>query len=469
MNRLSPRQFIVASLCICLVIPVSFARPQVQTPPQTPPVKEDFKFGKADLDLLDQVNVVDRRFDRDGLVYADEATNAYLQRIGESLLPRGLNLENVIWKFRALRDPVPNAFALPNGSVYVNTGLIALLDNESQLAGILAHEITHVTNRHAYLQNRSIRKKFLTINIISAVAAWNPAGGVAGLAIGIIAAVSPFLLIATIFGYSRELEKEADLKGEDLMAAAEYPPEEMVKALTLLSNDIEGEQLKLFYNDHPQLNDRINYLKTYLGSKANKTTAAAELKRERTAYLAKIETVSHHDIQLAINAARFRSAVYLSQKFVDFKSDSSENVFWLAEAYRALGPRSPALKEKELTTGAKKDAAKKRNKLTPEEEDLELMSTAAGRQNWKDNQQKAEELYLKSLQLANPVPVAHRGLGMLYEKVGRTKEAIDEYQKYLDLAPDALDHERIQRRLQTLKGSTNPADKPGVPEVRKTR
>jgi len=46
------------------------------------------------------------------------------------------------------------------------------------------------------------------------------------LAIGIIAAVSPFLLIATIFGYSRELEKEADLKGEDLMAAAEYRPEE---------------------------------------------------------------------------------------------------------------------------------------------------------------------------------------------------------------------------------------------------
>jgi beta-barrel assembly-enhancing protease len=449
MNRFSRRQVIVATLCFCLAVPASAARLMAQSPAP----KEEFKFGKADLDLLEQVNLLDKRFERDGLVYADDATNAYLQRVGESLLPRDLNLEHVLWKFRALRDPLPNAFALPNGSVYVDTGLIALLDNESQLASILAHEITHVLNRHAYLQNRSNRKKILAINIINAVGAWNPVGGVAGLAIGIIAAVSPFILVSTIFGYSRDLEKEADLKGEDLMAAAEYPPEEMVKALTLLSNDIEGEQLKWFYNDHPLLKDRIAYVTTYLGSKANKTTAAAELKREKSAYLAKIETVSHHDIQLAINAARFRTAVYLSQKFVDFKPDSAENVVWLAESYRTLGPRSPELKEKELTNSSKKDAARKRAKLTPEEEERELMATDVGRQNWKANQQKAEELYLKCLKLDNPVPMAHRGLGMLYEKIGRPKEAIDEYQKYLDLTPDALDRERIQRRLQTLKGS----------------
>lgn len=277
MNGFSRRQVIVATLCFCLAVPASAARLMAQSPPP----KEEFKFGKADLDLLEQVNLLDKRFEREGLVYVDDATSAYLQRVGESLLPRDLNLEHVLWKFRALRDPVPNAFALPNGSVYVNTGLIALLDNESQLASILAHEITHVLNRHTYLQNRSNRKKILAINIINAVGAWNPVGGVAGLAIGVIAAVSPFILVSTIFGYSRDLEKEADLKGEDLMAAAEYPPEEMVKALTLLSNDVEGEQLKWFYNDHPQLKDRIAYVTTYLGRKANKTTAAAELKREK--------------------------------------------------------------------------------------------------------------------------------------------------------------------------------------------
>ncbi len=451
MNRFSRRPIIVATLCFCLAQPASGARFTLQTPASPP--KEEFKFGKADLDLLEQVNLLDKRFEREGLVFLDEATNAYLQRVGESLLPRDRNLEHVIWKFRALRDPVPNAFALPNGSVYVNTGLIAWLDNESQLASVLAHEITHVLNRHTYLQNRSNRKKYLAINIIAAAGAWNPVGGVAGAAIDIIAAVSPLILVTTMFGYSRDLEKEADLRGVDVMEIAEYPPEEMVKALTLLSNDIEGEQLKFFYNDHPQLKDRINYVTSYLGGKANKITAAAELHREKRAYLANIETVSHHDIQLAINAARFRTAVYLSQKFADFRPESSENIFWLAESYRALGPRSPLLTGKELTDNAKKDAAKKRAKLMPEEEERELLATAAGQQNWKSNRQKAEELYLQSQKLDNPVPMAHRGLGMLYEKIGRTKEAIDEYQKYLDLAPDAQDRERIQRRMRILKGS----------------
>jgi predicted Zn-dependent protease len=54
--------------------------------------------------------------------------------------------------------------------------LLALLDNESQLAAILAHELTHVMRRHTYLQNRSNRKKFLTMNIMTAVGAYAPGG-----------------------------------------------------------------------------------------------------------------------------------------------------------------------------------------------------------------------------------------------------------------------------------------------------
>lgn len=465
MNLSSTRQAIIATLCLCLAVtPLLQAAAPVPRDTATPisrgwiyldaqdaPPLVEFKFSKVDLDLLEQVNLLDRRFDREGVVYGDESTNAYLQRVGESLLPKDLNLEHVLWKFRVLRDPVPNAFALPNGSIYVNTGLLSLLENESQLAAILTHEITHVLRRHTYLQNRSNRKKILAINIINAIGAWNPVGGIAGAAIGIIAAVSPFILVSTMFGYSRDLEKEADLKGVELMMYAEYPPEEMVKALKLLTNDIEGEQLKLFYNDHPQLKDRISYLSTYLGSKAEKITPAMELHRERNAYFSKIEAVSRHDIQLALNAARYRTAVYLSQRFTNWRPESAENVFWLAESYRALGPRSAELTSKELTNSAKKDAAKKRAKRTPEEEERDLMATEAGQQNWKANQSKSEELYLQSLKLANPPAVSHRGLGMLYEKLGRTKDAIDEYQKYLELAPEALDRERIQRRVEALK------------------
>ena len=290
------RRRMIVTLCFCLALtPISAVA--TQDSPQPPPAKIDFKFEKVDLDLLEQVNLLDQRFERDGLVYADEPTNAYLQRVGESLVARDLKLENVVWKFRALRDPVPNAFALPNGSIYVNTGVMALCDNESQLAAILAHEITHVLRRHTYLQNRSNRKKILTINIINAVGVWNPVGGVAGLAVGIIAAVSPFILVSTIYGYSRDLEREADMKGVDLMMSAEYPHEEMVQMLKLLNRDIEGEEIKLFYNDHPQLQDRIAYVSAHLGAKAEKTTAVSELKKEKSAYLTRIEGLMRHDIQ----------------------------------------------------------------------------------------------------------------------------------------------------------------------------
>src|SRR6478672_6019081 len=166
MKSFRTRQFIVVALCFYLAAPVSALRLRIQAPVPAP--KEEFVFTKVDLDLLEEVNLLDRRLEREGLLYVDEATNNYLQRIGLTLVPRDQKLEHVQWKFRVLRDPVPNAFALPNGSIYVNTGLIALLDNESQLAAMLAHEITHVLKRHTYLQNRSNRKKFLAMHIIYA-------------------------------------------------------------------------------------------------------------------------------------------------------------------------------------------------------------------------------------------------------------------------------------------------------------
>jgi len=461
MNSFSRRQIIVATLCLCLVASVCgwpaitsrAIRLKQQEAPQNSPAPqpiEDFKFTKVDLELLDQVNLVDRRFERDGLVLEDEATNAYLKRVGEVLLPRGLNLEHVLWKFRALRDPVPNAFALPNGSIYVTTGLLALMDNESQVAAVIAHEMTHVLRRHTYLQNRSNRKKFLTMNIISAVGAYAP-GGVVGAVITIVTAVAPFIVLATMFGYSRDLEREADLKGIDMMIAAEYAPEEMVKMMKVLKQDIEGEEIRYFYNDHPALQERINYLSSYLGGRADRVTPQMELNREKNAYFTKTESIMRHDIQLAINAARFRSAVYLAQRLVEFRPNSSENVFLLAEAYRNLGPRSPQLTEKELTNSAKKDAAKKRAKRTSEEEERDLLATPAGQQNWTMHQQKAKELYQRAASLENPFPAIHRGLGMLYEKLGRPNEAVPEYEKYLELAPGAVDRERIQRRIEALR------------------
>ena len=449
-----PTNLIVAALCFCIVFtslgPVALAQKKTAPVEATPPpVREEFKFGEVDLEVLQQADLLDARFERDGLVLADETANAYLRRVGQSLVPRDLALERVSWKFRALRDPQPNAFALPNGSIYVTTGLMTLIDNESQLAAIIAHELTHVMRRHTYVYNRSNRKKFLTMNVMAAVGAYAP-GGIVGAVITIVTAVAPFMMMATIYGYSRDLEREADLKGVDMMISAEYAPEEMVTVMKLLDKDLEGENIRLFYNDHPALDERIKYLSSYLGSRADRVTHQMELNRERAAYFQTMEPVMRHNIQLAINAGRGRSAVYFAQRLVDFHEDS-ENLFWLAESYRTLGPRAPELTEKQLTNSAMKDAAKKRVKRTLEEEERELLATPAGQENWQKHQQKAEELYKRALSAENPAPVAHRGLGMLYEKLGRGTDAVAAYEKYLELSSNAIDRERIQRRIAALK------------------
>src|SRR5258706_5159652 len=455
----------VAMLCVCIAFtagpPGAFGQKKTAPVEATPPpVREEFKFDKVDLELLQQVELLDRRFERDGMVLEDQATNAYLARIGQTLIPKEsvidnvtpkeLVIENVTWKFRALRDPQPNAFALPNGSIYVSTGLLALMDNESQLAAVLAHEMTHVMRRHQYVQNRSNRKKFLTMNVIAAVGAY-ASGGIAGAVISIATTIAPFVVTATMYGYSRDLEREADHRAIDMMISAEYPPEEEIAVLKLLSKDIEGEQISLFYNDHPALKERIEYLSSYLGERADKITPQMELNREKTRYFKQMEPLMQHNVELAINAARFRSAVYFAQRLVEFHPESSENQFLAAEAFRTLGPRNPELSSTPLSNGAKKDLAKKQVKQTLEEEERALMATPQGAENWKSHQGKAESYYLKALSLDDPVPAAHRGLGMLYEKLGRNSEALAQYEKYIELAPTAFDRERVQKRIDALR------------------
>ena len=449
-----PANLIVAALSFCIAFnslnPVLLAQKKTAPVEATPPpVREDFKFGEVDLEVLEQADLLDVRFERDGLVLNDESGNAYVRRVGRSLIPAGLELERVSWKFRVLRDPQPNAFALPNGSIYVTTGLLALIDNESQLAAIIAHELTHVMRRHSYLHNRSNRKKFLTMNVMSAIGTYAPLT-VVGAVIIAVTTIAPFIMIATMYGYGRDLEREADHRGIDMMISAEYAPEETVTVLKLLDRDIEGENIRLFYNDHPALDERIKYLSGYLGTRADRVTPQMELNRERAAYFRKVEPLMRHNVQLAINAGRFRSAVHFAQRLVDFHDDS-ENLFRLAEAYRALGPRAPLLTENELTNSAKKDAAKKREKRTVEEEERDLLGTPAGKDNWQKHQQLAEQFYRRALSAENPVPVAHRGLGMLYEKLERGADAVTEYEKYLELSPSATDRERIQRRIQAVK------------------
>jgi predicted Zn-dependent protease len=454
MNLKKYCQVVLLTLSLVLPsLPIGARAQSVATPaPATSEQVSDekFAFGKVDNDLLSEVKLLDERFEKEGAVYHDPKLDAYLTRVGMAIVA-DKKPENVEWKFRALRDPVPNAFALPSGSIYINTGLLALLDDENQLAAVLAHEVTHVSQRHTYLRNRSVRKKMLAINIINTIGTWNPVTGTAGLAINLIATISPFMLALSVYGYSREQEKEADLEGLKIAIAAGFVPEGMPNSFKAMQKDIEGEQLSSFYSDHPRLQERVNYTSSSIAADARKLSDD-EAKTARDDYLTVMEAVDRHNVELAINEGRFRSAVFVSQKIVNLRPDSSENTFYLAESYRTLGPRNAELTREQLTSGAKKKEAKNRNKRTLEELDAELLKTPAGQEAWKSNSENAEKLFHRALELNRFNARARRGLGMLYERLNRKDEAANQYAAYLELAPNAIDTERIRRRLAILKG-----------------
>jgi predicted Zn-dependent protease len=416
---------------------------------QSPP--ESFRFGDVDLEFLDQVKQLDKKFEDRGLVYREPELNAYVERLGRSLIKSDEQMENVVWRFRVYRDPAVNAFALPNGSIYIHTGLLARMENEAQLAGVLAHEIIHVRNRHSYLEYRSYRKKSLTANIFSTVV-----GVVFGADIGLAA---QFMLMISVIGYSRELEKQADLEGAQLMAASPYEPKAMVTAFESMMRkyevDLYGEP---FYGDHPKTKDRIAYLNEWISKSAPKReTESAGLSKED--YLKNAAEVTRHDIQLAIDGGLYRTATALGKRLAAAQPELSANLTALADAYTALGPRSPEPLAEEKTGQAKKEARKRRSKLTLQEEERALAATPAGKEWQKANYADAEKLYRRATELEPNYALAWRGLGEMYEKQGQSQQSVEAYRKYLELQPAAMDRLMILRRVKALEPKIEPNEK----------
>jgi predicted Zn-dependent protease len=409
--------------------------------------KQPFTFSPEDIELLEQSEQFERQLEKNGSIYDDEELDKYLDQVGQAVIPPGGPPDRVRWRFRVIRDPYINAFSLPNGSIYLNTGLLAQLENESQLAGVMAHECAHVIKRHAFSENKKLRKKARDKYILDMVSTWAPVFGTTGTAVSLLADTVRTVLVATVFGYSRELEREADVYAADRLIELNYDAEELLRTFRLLETSYEAEYVKLYYRDHPNLQERIAYTGLRLKGDTHKPVSSEQRAVYRLRYLSKTERVLRHDIQLNIYSGRFRTAFALSQKLVDFKPESSENVLHLAEAYRALGPRVIELRGEELTP----KALKKGRKSTQEEEERALMSTSEGQSAARTNRANAEELYRKALAMDPKNARAHRGLGFLMEQAQRYQEALEHFREYLRLEPGAIDRSRIQRRIEALE------------------
>ncbi len=282
--------------------------------------------------------------------------------------------DKVIYRFMVLRDPTVNAFALPNGSVYITTGLLALLENEAQLAGVVGHEMAHVYERHSYLENRSIRKKYVASEIIAAVADCVPGGyGLAGLA---VADVSTLILAESVYGYSREKERQADRDGIIAMTAASYDPHAMAVAFQLLDQDrtLEYEPNPTFYHDHPKLVERHSDALAF----ADVHTPPGARTGSRQDYLAAIAPAIASNVETDRDSRRLRTAVARAARLVDAFPNEPQYALLLAESYRALGAKSTTPTQDELTPKGEGQQRKLVVKMSEQQEQQKLLSTPEG-------------------------------------------------------------------------------------------
>ena len=183
-----------------------------------------------------------------------DPVSRYIQQLGMRLVAYAPGYK---WpyNFHVVNVEEINAFALPGGSIFVNVGTIRAAETEAQLAGVMAHEISHVAQRHSTCNMTKQQMPSLLAGL-GQIAAGIALGGAAGAAvqqgIGLTAGLS-FLRM------SRESEKQADLMGTDILYDAGYDPRAMPQFFEVIQGK-SGEGGAQFLSDHPNPGNRVGYV-----------------------------------------------------------------------------------------------------------------------------------------------------------------------------------------------------------------
>src|SRR5437867_11397598 len=385
-----------------------------------------FKPEADELKLWAQAEKEEQQLQKKSKPYDDPLLDEYLAKIGDKLTPDDVrDSGGPGFGFGVMRDPTLNAFAMPNGRIYIHTGLLSRLDNEAQLAMIVGHEMTHVTNRHALSFTRDVQNKQILYTVLAvaasigvAVAAGSRAKGGDYVGAAVLSQTANVLLglglqlaaIASINGYGRDLEREADAGGMEKLVRAGYDPNEAPKVFQLLQAESKdrGSLETFFFGSHPKLQERIETTTELVNTKFAAAAATPDTVRTTEDFGLRMRTVVRENALLDIRAGRFK----LAQQQLD--------------RVEAITPRDPTL---HLYYG-----------------DLyRLQSQRARSVADKDNFAKnAPEHYEPSAGLDPTFPDPFRQLGVLYYQQKDAERARDAFKKYLALKPDAPDAKRIR-------------------------
>jgi predicted Zn-dependent protease len=325
--------------------------------------------------------------DGSGLLYQDTEIENYLNQIAEKLQTNSIS-PDISFQIKVIKDPKLNAFALPNGVIYIHTGILARMENEAQLAALLAHEMTHCTHRHSLKTLRNIKDR--TQATSATIRELAQLLGITGS-------------IASINGYTRELETEADRVGLDLAVKANYDPNEVLKLFELLKqeNEIEGVEEPYFLGTHPKVQQRIENVKRWL---AENNRGKIKGSKNTIKFQSRMSRLMLENARLDLRQGKFFIAQSTVKKYLSVNPDDAQAYFLLGEIFRQRG--------------------------------------------WKNDSVAAINNYEKSISLNPSFAESHKAMGLIHYKDGEKRRAKKYFESCLLLSPNTADKAYIQGYLK---------------------
>lgn len=190
-------------------------------------------------------------------VSRDAAANARIRRVGDRLI-NAAGLSGRSWDYAVFTNTSPNAFVLPSGKIGVTTGLLALVQNDDQLATVIGHEMAHAVAQHAAERYSQTAATQIGLQVAAGAA------GNYGQAVGAFGGLGAQL--GVLLPFSRQHELEADRLGVDYMQRAGYRPSEAVSLWRLMAAQRQTN-VPQFASTHPSDSTRIAALEAYIREK----------------------------------------------------------------------------------------------------------------------------------------------------------------------------------------------------------
>ena len=257
--------FAAALIFTVAVLPLT-AQTRVEMPKNKYKVEDDIKLGR------DASRQVERQFP----MMNDSQTERYVEDVGARLvaaIPPEFRQPSFDYQFDVVNARDINAFALPGGPMYVNRGMIEAAKNEGEMAGVMAHEISHVALRHATAQATKQRSAGNMLGTLGMILGGAVLGGQGGAQLGAMGAQ----IMQT--RYSRDYETQADILGSQIMANAGYDPRDLANMFRTIEQQRSGAGAPEWMSTHPNPGNRLQKI-TQEASRLNVSSNPIKVTRE---------------------------------------------------------------------------------------------------------------------------------------------------------------------------------------------